>query len=111
MVAGSGRVGAVPVADWRRSAACVWNGAFGGVPSIYQSCAVRADATSPELAGAWVNATANVGIGGGAAIGAGLLHAAGLWSLPWAAAALVVLGLAVILFSRRAFPLRVAGSH
>ena len=38
-------------------AAAVWNGAFGGVPSIYQACAVRTHAVSPELAGAWVNAT------------------------------------------------------
>jgi predicted MFS family arabinose efflux permease len=92
-------------------AAAVWNGAFGAVPSMYQTSAVRTHALSPELSGAWINATANVGIAGGAAIGAGLLHAAGLWSLPWAAAALVVFGLAVILFSRRAFPPRVASSH
>ena len=67
-------------------AAAVWNGAFGAVPSMYQTSAVRTHALSPELSGAWINATANVGIAGGAAIGAGLLHAAGLWSLPWAAA-------------------------
>ena len=53
-------------------AAAVWNAAFGGVPSIYQACAVRTHAVSPEMAGAWTNATANVGIAGGAAIGAGL---------------------------------------
>ena len=70
-------------------ATVVWNGAFGGVPSIYQACAVRTHALSPELAGAWVNATANAGIAGGAAIGAGLLQAAGLSSLPWVGASLV----------------------
>jgi predicted MFS family arabinose efflux permease len=86
------------------AATAVWSGAFGGVPSIYQASAVRSTAMSPELAGAWVNATANVGIAGGAAIGAGLLQLAGLWSLPWAGAFLVGLGLAVILLSRRAFP-------
>ncbi|HEX2286869.1 MAG TPA: MFS transporter, partial [Mycobacterium sp.] len=85
-------------------AAAVWNGAFGGVPSIYQTCAVRTHAVSPELAGAWTNATANVGIAGGAAIGAGLLHSAGLWSLPWVSVALMSLSLGVILLSRRAFP-------
>jgi predicted MFS family arabinose efflux permease len=85
-------------------AAAVWNAAFGGVPSIYQACAVRTHAVSPELAGAWVNATANVGIAGGAAIGAGLLHAVGLWSLPYTGAVLAAFGLAVILFARRAFP-------
>ena len=85
-------------------ATVIWNGAFGGMPSIYQACAVRTHALSPELAGAWVNATANAGIAGGAAIGAGLLHAAGLSSLPWVGAALIGVSLGVILLSRRAFP-------
>ena len=85
-------------------ATAVWNGAFGGLPSIYQACAVRTHAMSPELAGAWVNATANAGIAGGAAIGACLLHAAGLSSLPWVGAALIGVGLAVVVLSRKAFP-------
>jgi predicted MFS family arabinose efflux permease len=87
-------------------ATVVWNGAFGGLPSIYQACAVRTHALSPELAGAWVNATANAGIAGGAAIGAGLLHAAGVAPLPWVGALLVGVGLAVVLLSRKAFPVR-----
>ena len=84
----------------------VWSCAFGGVPSIYQTCAVRTQAMSPERAGAWINATANVGIAGGSAIGAGLLQTAGLWSLPWAGASLMGLGLAVVLLSRKAFPVQ-----
>jgi predicted MFS family arabinose efflux permease len=86
------------------AATVVWNGAFGGMPSIYQACAVRTHALSPELAGAWVNATANAGIAGGAAVGAGLLRSAGLSSLPWVGATLIALGLAVVLLSRKAFP-------
>jgi predicted MFS family arabinose efflux permease len=86
------------------AATALWNGAFGGLPSIYQACAVRTHALSPELAGAWVNATANAGIAGGSAIGAGLLQALGLSSLPWAGAALISVGLAVALLSRKAFP-------
>jgi predicted MFS family arabinose efflux permease len=89
-------------------AAAVWNGAFGGVPSIYQACALRTHAVSPELAGAWVNATANFGIAGGAAIGAALLPLTGLGGLPWVSAALIGLGLSVSLVARRAFPARVA---
>jgi predicted MFS family arabinose efflux permease len=88
-------------------ATAVWNGAFGGLPSIYQACAVRTHALSPELAGALVNATANAGIAGGAAIGAGLLQTAGLSSLPWVGASLIGLGLAVVLLSRKAFPAQV----
>jgi predicted MFS family arabinose efflux permease len=87
-------------------AAAVWNGAFGGVPSIYQACAVRTHAVSPELAGAWVNASANFGIAGGAAIGAALLPVTGLGGLSWVSAALIGLGLAVSMVSRRAFPAR-----
>lgn len=82
----------------------VWNGAFGGMPSIYQACAVRTHALSPELAGAWINATANAGIAGGAAIGAGLLRSAGLSALPWVGATLIALSLVVVLLSRKAFP-------
>ena len=40
----------------------------------------------------------------GAAIGASLLQAAGLSSLPWVGASLIGVGLAVVLLSRRAFP-------
>lgn len=86
------------------AAAAIWCAAFGGVPSIYQACAVRTHAVSPEMAGAWTNSSANVGIAGGAAIGAGLLQTTGLWSLPWAGACLAGLGLAVVVLSRRAFP-------
>lgn len=82
----------------------VWNAAFGGMPSIYQACAVRTHALSPEMAGAWINATANAGIAGGAAIGAGLLRTAGLSSLPWVGATLIALSLVVVLLSRKAFP-------
>lgn len=85
-------------------ATAVWSGAFGGVPSIYQACAVRARAMPPELAGAWINSTANIGIAGGAAIGAGLLHTAGLSSLPWPGAVLMGCGLAVVVMSGSAFP-------
>jgi predicted MFS family arabinose efflux permease len=92
-------------------ATAVWSGAFAGVPSMFQAAAVRTHAVSPELAGAWINATANAGIAGGAAIGAGLLQTAGLWSLPWAGTSIVVLGLVVILLSRKAFPASAAQFH
>ncbi|SNS35210.1 MFS transporter [Rhodococcoides kyotonense] len=88
-------------------AAALWNGAFGGVPSIYQSAAVRTHATSPEMAGAWVNATSNIGIAGGAAIGAALLPAVGVSNLAWVAAAVIACGLGIAAWSRRAFPAQV----
>lgn len=93
-----------PTLGWVVLAAGVWNGAFGGVPSIYQACAVRSQAASPELSGAWVNATANLGIAGGAAIGAGVLTVADVGVLPWVAVGLVAAGLVVVVAARRAFP-------
>ena len=105
-------IGAVVVlgATWPTLAAVlvattIWSGAFGGVPSIYQTCAVRDTRDAARTRGGWINSTANIGIAGGAAIGAGLLHTAGLTALPWAGASLMAVGLAVILLSRRAFPL------
>lgn len=95
-----------PSLGWVVFAAALWNAAFGGVPSIYQACAVRAQAVSPELAGAWVNATANLGIGGGAAIGAVVLDIADLGALPWIAMVFIAAGLLVVVASRRAFPSR-----
>lgn len=85
-------------------AAALWNGAFGGLPPIYQACALRTHAVSPELAGAWVNTTANIGIAGGSAIGAALLPTLGLESLPWVAVILIAASLVLSFVARRAFP-------
>ncbi len=93
-----------PAMAWALAATAIWCGAFGGVPSLYQACAVRTHAVSPERAGAWVNATANVGIAGGSALGAALLDTAGLGVLPWVAIALMSAGTAVAASSRSAFP-------
>ncbi|MDF2823643.1 MAG: arabinose efflux permease family protein, partial [Mycobacterium sp.] len=87
-------------------AAAVWNGAFGGVPLIYQACSVRTQAVSPEMAGAWVNSSANIGIAGGSALGAALLPALGPTWLPWVAVGLIGLSLALSMTARRAFPAR-----
>lgn len=85
-------------------AAAVWNGAFGPVASIYQTAAVRAQATSPDLAGAWLNSMSNVGISAGAALGGAVLGAAGLRGVSWVAAAAVLVGLAIVVAATRAFP-------
>ena len=84
-------------------AGAVWNGAFGAVPSVYQTAAVRTQATSPELAGAWINASANAGIAAGAALGSVVLRSAGIRDVSWLAAALVILAIVLVLLARRAF--------
>jgi predicted MFS family arabinose efflux permease len=84
-------------------AGAVWNGAFGAVPSLFQTAAVRSQATSPELAGAWVNASANAGIAAGAALGGVVLGQAGIRDVAWLAAALVLLAIATAFRARRSF--------
>lgn len=84
-------------------AGAVWNGAFGAVPSVYQTAAVRTQATSPELAGAWINASSNAGIAAGAALGDVVLGSAGIREVTWLAAALIILAILTVLSARRAF--------
>jgi len=84
-------------------AGAAWNGAFGAVPSVYQTAAVRTQSTSPELAGAWINASSNAGIAVGAALGGVVLARAGLREATWVAAALVIVAIVMVLLARRAF--------
>ncbi|MFB9746809.1 MFS transporter [Leifsonia shinshuensis] len=86
------------------AAAVVWGAGFGGVASVFQTAAIRTRGATPEVIGALVNATANVGIGAGAAVGAAVLAGPGLGWLPFAGAALIVVGLVIVLVARRSFP-------
>lgn len=86
------------------AAAAVWTAGFGAVASVFQTAAIRTSGASPDVIGALVNSTANVGIGGGAALGAWVLAGPGLGSLPFWGAGLVALALVVVLLARRAFP-------
>lgn len=85
-------------------AAVVWNAGFGPVSSLYQTAAVRTGATSPEIAGAWTNATCNAGIAIGAAAGGVILDQVGIAAAAWVAAGLVAAALVIVLVARRAFP-------
>jgi predicted MFS family arabinose efflux permease len=84
----------------------IWSGGFGPVASIYQTAAVRTDAVTADIAGAWVNSTSNIGIGAGAAIGGVLLEAGGIRAVAFAAATIIALAAAVVLVARDAFPRR-----
>ena len=84
-------------------AGAVWNGAFAAVPSISQTAAVRTRATSPELAGAWINASSNAGIAVGAALGGVVLVRAGIRDVAWLASAFVIVAIVTMLLGRRAF--------
>ena len=70
-------------------AAAVWSGAFGAMASVFQTAAIRTRGASPDIIGALVNSTANIGIGGGAALGALVLVGPGLGALPYVGAGLL----------------------
>ncbi|MDN5803208.1 MAG: MFS transporter [Microlunatus sp.] len=84
-------------------AVALWSTAFGPVASLYQSAAVRIAAVSPELAGAWINASANTGIAAGAAVGGAVLEAYDLRTVVWVAAALVASAALIALLARPVF--------
>ena len=77
---------------------------FGAVAAVFQTAAIRTHGASPDVVGALVNATANIGIGGGAALGALVLDGAGVAAVPYTGAVLVVASLVVVLVARKAFP-------
>ncbi|MET4156961.1 MFS transporter [Agromyces sp. PvR057] len=85
-------------------ASALWGAAFGAVASSFQTAAIRTRGATPDLIGALVNATANIGIGGGAALGGAVLAGVGLAWVPYCGAALVLAGALVVLLARRAFP-------
>ncbi|QDP94832.1 MFS transporter [Microlunatus elymi] len=84
----------------------IWNAAFGPAPSLFQSTAIRTNAISPELSGAWLNVSANVGIAAGSALGGVVLGAVGIGNLAWLSSIPILLAAAVVVFARRAFPAR-----
>ena len=85
-------------------AAAVWGAGFGGVASIFQTAAIRTRGATPDVVGALVNSTANIGIGGGAALGGAVLAGYGVGWLPFVGAVLVLVGLVVVVVARKAFP-------
>jgi predicted MFS family arabinose efflux permease len=103
IAAGSGAVAvAFPSLAAVVGAGMFWLAAFGPAASLYQSASVRAAASSPETAGAWINASSNAGIAGGAALG-GAVMASGLSWVAWVSAAIVACSAALALLSRGAF--------
>jgi predicted MFS family arabinose efflux permease len=85
-------------------AGSTWSLGFGAIPSFLITAAVRTASVSPDVAGAVVNATSNLGIATGAAAGGLVLVHAGLDLLPVMAVVLLLAGLAVVAVSRQGFP-------
>ncbi|WP_418277271.1 MFS transporter [Isoptericola jiangsuensis] len=85
-------------------ACAVWLAAFGAVPATFQAAALRADGAGPDVAGAFVNSTSNLGIGVGAAVGSVVFAQGGPADLALTGAAIVVVSLLVVVSARSAFP-------
>ncbi|GAA4715100.1 MFS transporter [Nocardioides conyzicola] len=86
------------------AAGMVWLAAFGPAASLYQSASVRTAASAPETAGAWINASSNAGIAGGAALGGAVMASSGLTWVAGVAAVIVAASAILALLSRSAFP-------
>jgi predicted MFS family arabinose efflux permease len=88
--------------------AAIWGVAYGPVATLFQSSAIRSGAIGPEMAGAWINTTSNLGIAAGALLGGIVLDHASLpalatgAALPIAAAAIVM----AVVTRGRATPIR-----
>lgn len=83
-----------------------WNLASGPMPSLAQTAVVRTRATSPEIAGAWVNVSCNLGIAGGALVGGILFDAFGIAHVAWGGSAFLIIGIVIVFAAKRAFPAR-----
>ncbi|GAA1728091.1 MFS transporter [Isoptericola hypogeus] len=82
----------------------VWLAAFGAVPATTQAAALRTRGASPDLVGAFVNGSSNLGIGVGAAVGAAVIAGPGSQTLALTGAAIVAVALVVVLLAPAAFP-------
>jgi predicted MFS family arabinose efflux permease len=90
---------------WPVLVACgIWLAAFGAVPATFQAAALRADGAGPDVAGAFVNATSNLGIGIGAAVGSVVVGQGGPSVLALTGAGIVTVALVIVVSARRAFP-------
>lgn len=86
----------------------VWNIAFGAAPTFFSTASMRTHTVSPDMSGAWINASSNVGIALGAYVGGAVLDVRGLAAVPLVAAGIFVVAFVVVWRSRSGFPARVS---
>ncbi len=82
----------------------IWSVAFGGAPTFFSTAGVRTAVMSPDMTGAWVNSTSNVGISLGPIVGGWVLAGVGLEYLALVSAAFFAITAVIVWFSRRGFP-------
>ncbi|MCD2497622.1 MULTISPECIES: MFS transporter [Microbacterium] len=79
----------------------LWTASFGPVNTTYQNALVRVGAANPDMAGAWINVTCNLGIAGGAALGGALVVGPGYPAAGFAGAAILAASTLVTFLFRR----------
>lgn len=82
----------------------VWLAAFGAIPATFQAAALRTQGATADVAGAFVNATSNLGIGLGAALGATVVAGPGMQALALTGAGVVAVACVAVVVARGAFP-------
>lgn len=86
--------------------AAAWSVAFSAMPTFFATGSIRAAVLPPDLSGAVNNAVSNIGIGGGAALGGGLVALGGTSAATAVALGLFAVALVVVPFARTGFPSR-----
>lgn len=103
-------IGMLPTHQWLVIIALVvWGAALGGIPALLQTRALHtASPQLRDLSSAIVTTSFNIGIGGGAFVGALLLEGPGLRALPFVDAAVMAGVLALLIVSDRTIRNRAA---
>ncbi|WP_040166577.1 MFS transporter [Microbacterium gorillae] len=82
--------------------ALLWTAVWGPVNSTYQNSLVRVGRANPEMAGAWINVTCNIGIAVGSAIGGQVVVGPGYAVAGLVGTAVLAAAALVTLLARRA---------
>ncbi len=94
------------------AAFALWALAFGCLPPLLQTELLHAASVRfRDTASALYTTAFNVGIGGGAVVGAAVYSVWGIGAVPWAALAILVVAMAVFVVSARSMPARPSGDE
>ncbi len=100
------------LSGWMSVAAVgLWCAGYAAVIPFVMAGAIRARATSADVAGAAINSSSNIGILFGSAIGGHLLITLGFSVLCLASVSIALIGILLTVFSPVAFPRKLADTH
>jgi predicted MFS family arabinose efflux permease len=105
-VAAMGLLASVPRSEWiALPARFLWSMAFGVLPTLMQTLLLRESSSAfRDTGNAVYTATFNIGIGGGALVGALLYSAVGVGSLPWVGVGMLALSAVLVVAASSRLP-------